>query len=491
MSKPNILFLMCDQFRFDCIAALGNPRIKTPNIDRLVKRGIAFTNAYSTCPVCVPARYTVRTGCEPYTTKCYSNSYMSSVRNTDDTMNGRCGDYLASVMRRRGYYTFGIGKFHTVPDMFEDCGYDVQLNTEEMWSTLEERKKDAYAGYMLREHPEFSHIQQLHGERTNMYYVPQLSPFPPELTVEGFAAAKAVDQLEKAKNAPYFGFVSFVGPHPPCAPPVPYNLLYNPDMMTDPVKGDIETDLMDEQIKWMNHVIWADELNDFDARNLKSRYYAEITYIDDCIGKILDAVEKRPDADNTLICFFSDHGDHLGDHHAWQKESYFEASCHVPFLLSWPKRFNGGIRNDSIVALTDLFAIATGASGDTIVRDGHDVLSQMDGKTEKRDHLFAVYGEPGTATFKTMIRQGDWKYIYMYNGRREQLFNLCDDPNELCNVSDPAKLAEMRALTAAEFAEHGLESMLENGRPKAMEYTERPLFRIHQFDASSGIYDFT
>lgn len=491
MSRPNILFLMCDQFRFDCIAALGNGLISTPNLDRLVNRGISFTNAYSTCPVCVPARYTVRTGCEPYTTKCFSNSYIAFARKNTKGMTDRCGKYLAGVMKERGYYTFGIGKFHTAPDPFEDCGYDVQMNTEEMWSTPEERERDAYAGFMKREHPEYDHIQQLHGERTNMYYVPQVSPFPPELTVEGFAAQKAVEELEKVRNKPYFGFVSFVGPHPPCAPPVPYNLMYNPDKMPNPVKSDIETDLMDEQLKWMNYVIWADDINDFAARNLKSRYYAEITYIDSCIGKILDAVEVRPDADNTLICFFSDHGDHLGDHHAWQKESYFEQSCHVPFLLSWPEKFSGGSKDDSIVALTDLFAIATGASGETVLRDGHDVLAQLSGDTQRRDHLFAVYGEPGSVTFKVMIRQGDWKYIYMYNGGREQLFNLKQDPNELCNIDDPARKAGMRALAADECLKHGLSDMVENGRMKCIEYTERPLFRIHQFDVSSGITDFT
>jgi len=72
-TRPNILYLMCDQFRFDCIAALGNSKIRTPNIDRLVARGISFTNSYSTCPVCVPARYTVRTGREPSITGCYTN----------------------------------------------------------------------------------------------------------------------------------------------------------------------------------------------------------------------------------------------------------------------------------------------------------------------------------------------------------------------------------------------------------------------------------
>lgn len=93
---------------------------------------------------------------------------------------------------------------------------------------------------------------------------------------------------------PWFGFVSFVGPHPPCAPPVPYNRMYNPDIISNPVKGDLETDQMDEQIRFMNYAIWADEINDFGARSVKARYYGEISYIDHCLGRILDAVDRRP-----------------------------------------------------------------------------------------------------------------------------------------------------------------------------------------------------
>lgn len=490
MAKPNVLFLMCDQFRFDCIAALGNKKIATPNLDRLVRRGVTFSRAYSTCPVCVPARYTVRTGCEPYTTTCYSNDFGRNPAHAN--MTARTGQYLASAMRAQGYYAFGIGKFHTTPDTFEDLGYDVQMNTEETWGSEESRMRDAYAGFMRREHPEYNHIQQMHGERTNMYYMPQLSPFPPELTVEGFAAARAAQEIEKVKNRPYFGFVSFVGPHPPCAPPVPYNLLYNPDEMDSPVLGDIETDLMDEQVVWMNHVIWGDEINDFGARSLKSRYYAEITYIDDCVGKILDAVEARGDADDTLICFFSDHGDHLGDHHAWQKESYFEQSCHVPFLVSWPAKLPANEKSDALVALTDLFGIATAAAGAPEYRDGHPVLDVLGAKAAPRDYLFACYGDPGTPLFKAMIRKGDLKYIYLSNGGRAQLFNLKDDPNELRNLDDAAARAEFQAILEAHCARDGLrEALNADGTMRAFEYRLRPLFRIHQFDLSSGIHDFT
>ncbi len=145
-----------------------------------------------------------------------------------------------------------------------------------------------------------------------------------------------MEQIQATDGRPYFGFVSFIGPHPPLAPPIPFNRLYDPDRMPNPVRGDLKTDHLDEHLPWMNHNIWAEDITDARARVLKARYYGEITYIDECLGRILDAVEARGDGENTLICFFADHGEHLGDHYAWQKESYFEQSCHVPFLLSWP-----------------------------------------------------------------------------------------------------------------------------------------------------------
>jgi len=115
--KPNVLFIMTDQQRFDTIAALGNKDIYTPNLDRLVARGVTYTNAYSTCPVCVPARYTIRTGCEPHTTRIFQNGKAVLAEGQAPTMNGRCGAYLAETMRSIGYRTFGIGKFYTSPWM--------------------------------------------------------------------------------------------------------------------------------------------------------------------------------------------------------------------------------------------------------------------------------------------------------------------------------------------------------------------------------------
>ena len=141
---PNVLFVMTDQQRADTIAALGNGQIHTPNMDRLVRRGAAFTHGYSTCPVCVPARYTIRTGCEPHTTGIYHNGQPDLLPEQPQAMEERCGAYLARAMSGLGYRTFGMGKFHTSPRN-EDLGFETHLHSEEMYGTLGDRARDAYA----------------------------------------------------------------------------------------------------------------------------------------------------------------------------------------------------------------------------------------------------------------------------------------------------------------------------------------------------------
>lgn len=491
VSLPNVLFLMTDQQRFDTIAALGNGHIYTPNYDRLVRRGVAFMNAYSTCPVCVASRYTIRTGCQEPTTAIYGNLPEDPVPGQAAGMEERCGPYLARSMAARGYHAFGIGKFHTHP-WDEDLGYAVHLHSEEMYGSPEQRRRDAYAAFIAREHPEFDFIEMLMGERTEMYYMPQMSPTPAELGVEAWAADQAIACMKSGGERPFFGFVSFIGPHPPFAPPLPYNRMYDPDRMPDPVCGELETDHADEQIPCMNYMIWADDISPARARALKARYYGEISYIDHCIGRILDAVEARPDADNTLICLFADHGDHLGDHHAWQKESYFEAACHVPFLVSWPARIAGGVRRDDLVCLADLFGIAQRAAGGDDLREGVDVLGALEGRAAPRERLFGFYGGPGTPRFKMMVRDGDWKYVYLANGGREQLFNVREDPGELRQrLSDAPEVAARLRDAATEAAGRvNVNRALENGRLRAFPFEARPLQRIYQFDGSRGVRGF-
>ena len=489
--RPNVLYIMCDQMRADTIAALGNPHIYTPNFDRLVRRGITFTNAYSSCPVCIPARYTVRTGCEPPTTGIYANMYPDPVEGQAPGMEDRCGKYLARTMSSLGYRTFGIGKFHT-PDPFEDLGYEVHLHSEEMYANTANRARDAYASFIAKEHPAFDWIEALMGERTEMYYMPQMSPMPAEITVEAWAADRAVEQLRCDDRRPYFGFVSFVGPHPPFAPPLPFNRMYDPDRMPNPIRGKLAIDHLDDQIPLMNHMIWAEDINDSHARVLKARYYGEISYIDQCLGRILDAVEARDDADNTLICFFADHGDHLGDHHAWQKESFFEASCHIPFLMSWPQRLEPDTRCGELASLTDLFGIATSAAGSPEFRDGADLLEMLNGTASPRESFIGYYGVPGTRDFKMMVRHGDWKYIYLANGGKELLFNITEDRDELIQQArkHPDVTAHLRRIGIEAASAPNVDRALDGGSFKRFPYTRAPRERIYQFDTSRGVTGF-
>jgi arylsulfatase len=491
MAQPNVLYIMTDQQRFDTIAALGNPHIYTPNLDRLVRRGASFTHAYSTCPVCVPARYTTRTGCEPPTTRVFSNRHSPPVPGQADKMQGRCGEYLPHAMQRRGYRTFGIGKFHTHP-WDEALGYEMHLHSEELYATPDQRQRDAYAAWIAREHPAFDYVEALMGERTEMYYMPQVSPLPAELTVERWAADRAVEQIAANDGRPYFGFVSFIGPHPPFAPPLPFNRMYDPDRMPNPVRGDPAVDHMDEQIPWMNAIIWAEDIHDPHARVLKARYYGEISYIDDCLGRILDAVEARGDAENTLICFFADHGDHLGDHQAWQKESFFDAACRVPFLVSWPAVLPAGQRREELVCLTDLFGIATRAAGRTEVREGIDLLGMLAGTARPREELVGWYGEPGSPLFKVMVRSPEWKYIYLANGEREQLFSVREDLHELDNRAADCGdvVARLRATAVAACRMPGAADALEGSDLRAFPFRERERRRIYQFDRSRGVTGF-
>ena len=481
---PNILFVMTDQQRFDTIAALGHPHVRTPHLDRLAARGVACTNAYSTCPVCVPARYSLMTGCEPSRTSWFGNW------SPGDRVPERCGPYLARTLADQGYRTWGLGKFHTEP-RHEPLGFGVHEYSEELWPTEAEFLGDDYVKWLRARAPAFAHLEQVHGERSEMYYVPQARPMPPELTVEAWATGRALEELARPDPRPQFGFVSYVTPHPPLAPPIPYNRLHDPDAMPDPVLGDPEIDAADDYLAWMNHAVWAEDIPASHARRIRARYYGSIAFLDACIGRLLDAVEARPDAANTLICFFSDHGDHLGDHRAWQKEGFFEASCRVPLLVSWPARLPAGRQHAGFATLTDLFGLATTAAGKPELRDGRDLLGALRGEGPARDVVFGVFGTPGTRQFKCMVRRGDWKYLWFANGGRELLFNLRADPGEARNfaAASPEVLAALRAEAVRTLAARPLSApAVVDGALKALPFAPFPRTRIKQI--ARGVTDF-
>ncbi len=475
---------MTDQQRFDTIRALGGRIAPTPHLDALADSGVAFRKAYSPCPVCVPARYTLMTGCDSSTTGWRSNT--SRAHNVSE----RTGDYLPRRMRDLGYRTWGIGKFHTQP-WGEDLGFERQLHCEENHTTYEAYARDDYVQWLRAHHPAFVHLEQVHGERTDMYYTPQTRAQPIAATAETWMTERAVEELEHADPRPFFGFVSFVQPHPPIAPPIPYNRMFDPDDMPEPIVGPDKIDLADPYLPWMNRLVWAEDISPAQGRQLRARYQGEIAFLDVCIGRILDGLRRRPDWENTLIVFFSDHGDHLGDHRAWQKESYFESACRIPFVVAWPARIPGGQISDSLASLTDLFGLATRAAGACELREGHDLLGALLGEAPPRPILFGLYGDPGQTDFKAMVRQGDWKYIWIANGGRELLFNITENPDETrcCKATHPSEFARLKKSLIDHLREKKLHPALtEDGDLRPLPREAFPPCRILQFEKGMQSY---
>jgi choline-sulfatase len=268
--------------------------------------------------------------------------------------------------------------------------------------------------------------------------------------------------------------------------------MYNPDGMPDPIRGTLEEDHMDEEIPYMRHAIWADAINAPLARIVKARYYGEISYIDFCLGRILDSVEKSANWEDTLICFFSDHGDLLGDHHGWQKQNFFEASCRVPFLLTWPAVLPPGILRRELISLADLFGIATRAGGACELREGIDVLGVLQAESTPRQHLIGMTEPPGSEFFKVMVVRDKWKYIFMANGGREQLFDLERDPDELtnCAASAPRIRDDLFAIAVKTCRAPGATEALDGDKLRSFPFRERPRKRICQFDLSCGVRGF-
>jgi len=268
--------------------------------------------------------------------------------------------------------------------------------------------------------------------------------------------------------------------------------MYNPDQIPELILGSIEEDHLDEEIPYMRYAVWADAINPELAKIVKARYYGEITYLDHCLGRLLDAIEARPNSANVLICFFSDHGDLLGDHHGWQKQNFFEAACRFPLLLSWPATLPTGTVRNELISLADLFGIATEAAGACELREGMDVLKMLRGECAQRKYLVGMVEVPGSQDFKVMVVTDEWKYIFMANGGREQLFNLKRDPNELSNCisSSPGIRDDLNAVAVKACRVPGATDALDGDELRVFSFRKRAPKHIYQFDRSHGVVGF-
>lgn len=468
---PNILHLFTDMQRWDSLGCYGNPVIKTPNLDALAKRGTLFTNAYTPSPVCVAARCSMIYGQYPWHTGCYENAAMP----TDDRQS------FMQVLADYGYRTHGIGKCHFAPDGRALRGFQSREIQEEGGGSID---RNDYMRYLHDKG--YSHICEAFGSRGEMYYIPQ----PSQLAAEdhpsqwiGDRSIAFIDDSKKSKQ-PWYLFSSFIHPHPPFTPPVPWHKLYRPSLMPLPnLPPDYEA-LQTFANHYQNRYKYRDQGMDLNLiRAIKAYYYACVSFVDYQVGRIMEALQRAGQLENTLILFSSDHGELLGDYNCFGKRSMHDGSTRVPLIVRYPERFAAGGRCDAPASLVDIaptFLSAAGRRFTTHHADGVDLARLADGKA-KRETVFAQLalnnGQrmdlakerssfDGLNRDETLARMSsymamsrEWKYIYSAPDDQEYLFDRIHDPQETRNRKGVSfcreALANMRERMVGVLRENG------------------------------------
>ncbi len=418
-ARPNLLILLTDMQRADTVHALGNPVIRTPNLDRLVAEGTSFTNAFSPSPVCVPARCSLHYGLYPQNTGVYENG---------SWMEDNDASYPA-ILGRNGYRTRGIGKTHFAPDPQALRGFQARESQEENRS---DPASDDYIRY-LRDNG-YDHLEP-HGFRGEMYYIPQVSTLPAEAHPTQWVGDRSIAFIEEHGGGdPWCLFSSFIHPHPPFSPPKPWHKLYRaPEMPLPNLPQQFES-LQTYINRRQNRYKYRDQGIDLNLmRNIKAFYYATISFVDYQIGRILASLERSGRLDDTLIVFASDHGEYLGDYKCFGKRSMHDASARVPLIVRYPKRFAAGARCSAPASLIDLLPTLVSAAGidaEEFEVDGVD-LSDLASGASDRQEVFAQCGSGPKGSY--MIVRRDCKYFYSAPDDAEFLFDRVNDPLETRN----------------------------------------------------------
>lgn len=449
--RPNILFLITDQHRFDCLGCWENSVVATPNLDRIAREGIRFTSAYSSTPSCTPARAALLTGLNPWH---HGQLGFGQVAQ-------RYAFEMPRVLHDAGYYTFAIGKLHYYPQR-NYHGFDGAL--------LDESGRVQTPGFESDYRKWFrENAPGLNPDATGLSwndYRARVYALPEDLHPTRWTGRNAVEFIEKYnREQPFFLKVSFARPHSPYDPPKRFMDMYDPKAIPAPHVG-----------KWAAKYAngdpsdpdsWHGDFGVDVVRKSRQGYYGSVSFIDEQIGFILAALEKRGLLDNTLILFTSDHGDMTGDHHLWRKTYAYEASAHIPMLLRWPKSMGNehrrGTTAPQVVELRDVlptFLDAAGAPARAKL-DGASLLNIVRGKADDwREYLdleHTVCYSP--QNHWNALTDGRWKYIYHAHDGSQQLFDLSSDPGELCDLASEAKFApelkEWRKRTADFLAERG------------------------------------
>ena len=456
---PNILFIAIDDLR-PFIGCYGDPNAHTPNIDRLARRGVTFANAMCPAPSCGPSRAALLTGRYPMRTGLYGFQNWQGRTDFERLVT------LPEYMRTHGYRTFASGKIHHDSKSahgFTQAAVDANRSTYDPDPTClvarADREWDVNNVFEIRKTP-YAHTpavddcinwsgRPLEEVADNPKLLSGPSDDPVMQCQDGVTAQFGVDVLGQEHDKPFFLATGFVRPHLPFIAPRKYFEHYDVDTLTlHPVKFD---DLADAPWVARRNARVDDDINirraDPNGRaRVIQAYYACASFVDDMIGRVLDALDASPHRDNTVIVFWSDHGWHLGEKRSWRKFTLWEESARTPMIIVDPRRGeSAGKRCERPVGLIDLFPTIAELAGlpEPDDLDGASLRPLVDDphadSPELRAPELTVQGRGNYS-----LRDETWRYTRYYDGS-EELFNHREDPYEWVNLAEEPAFAEVKA----------------------------------------------
>jgi arylsulfatase A-like enzyme len=448
--QPNVVFFALDDMN-DWVGAMGYEQAVTPNMDRLAASGVNFQNAHTAGIFCAPSRSAIFTGRHASTTGCYTTQvYFHDHPEITP---------LQKVLQDGGYATYGAGKlFHHPAGYIDLRGWDEFFVRDEKQKTtgwgLESWQLDD-AGLIPQPFPTHSVYRQSEGNPTGKgapWFLEwgKVDDDKEEEVADTMRTNWACDLLKQQHDKPLFVAVGLYSPHFPNFCPAKYFDLYDRDELVPPPYKTDDLDDLPPAIrkKKTGRGKIHKHLEEIGAvEDAMHGYLACISYADAMLGRVLDAIESGPNADNTIVVLWSDHGYHHGEKYDWGKHTLWERTSNIPFMWAGPGITKGG-NVDATVSLMDMFPTLTDLCevSDEQSRDGISLVPVLKNPAVAKDRDILL---PGMKPGEYAMMNEDWRYIRYADGA-EELYNVKNDPNEWNNLaSDPELDSVKKTLQAS------------------------------------------
>lgn len=435
MTPQNLLFILSDQHNPEIMGCARHPMVRTPNIDRLTDEGTRFRRAYTSCPLCVPARASLATGRYVHEVHFWDNAtpYDGSVRS------------WAHRLRDAGHRVSAIGKLHYRSNE-EDAGFSEAINNLHVLDG-----EGDVVGLVRKDAPERG------GARK---YAREIGPRESTYTkYDREICRQAADWLRARAAAPerkpWLLFVGFVMPHFPLYAPPELFALYPPENVPPPRLNSPQERIRHPYLLAMTSVLPYDKYFDEQTRRIAiASYFGMVTLLDQHIGRVLEVLRETGLERNTRVIYTSDHGEMLGNHGMWGKMCFYEESVGIPLVLRGEGVPAGRIEHSpaSLVDFYPTFLEALGVEPDAAERRelrGRSLFATLSSPDPERP-IFSEYHAAAAVTGGYMLRQGRWKYLH-YVGMAPQLFDLEIDPHERNDLGTSEEHAGLRATLEAKL----------------------------------------